>query len=135
MHDAKEALEWADLIYAIDLNGMNSSITPLSLVVQRDRPEKWLNWHAARVLDMIKGSYVFEKDVKRIIQDPESLRASSIRQASTWRRRSCSASTSRAGRTATASTASSCPMPIGIRTRWPTGWKASWSRSATWTSP
>ncbi len=84
VHDAKEALEWADLIYAIDLNGMNSSITPLSLVVQRDRPEKWLNWHAARMLDMIKGSYVFDKDAKRIIQDPESLRASSIRQASTW---------------------------------------------------
>jgi histidine ammonia-lyase len=84
VHDAREALEWADLIYAIDLNGMNSSITPLSLVVQRDRPEKWLNWHAARVLDMIKGSYVFDSDAKRIIQDPESLRASSIRQASTW---------------------------------------------------
>src|SRR5579863_1112037 len=55
VHDAKEALEWADLIYAVDLNGMNSSVTPLSLVVQRDRPEKWLNWHAARTLDMIKG--------------------------------------------------------------------------------
>jgi histidine ammonia-lyase len=84
VHDAREALEWSDLIYAIDLNGMNSSITPLSLVVQHDRPEKWLNWHAARVLDMIKGSYLFDKDAKRIIQDPESLRASSIRQASTW---------------------------------------------------
>ena len=84
VHDAREALEWADLIYAIDLNGMNSSVTPLSLVVQRDRPEKWLNWHAARTLDMIKGSYIFDKDAKRIIQDPESLRASSIRQASTW---------------------------------------------------
>jgi histidine ammonia-lyase len=84
VHDAKEALEWADLIYAVDLNGMNSSVTPLSLVVQRDRPEKWLNWHAARTLDMIKGSYIFDKDAKRIIQDPESLRASSIRQASTW---------------------------------------------------
>jgi histidine ammonia-lyase len=84
VHDAREALEWADLIYAIDLNGMNSSVTPLSLVVQRDRPEKWLNWHAARMLDMIKGSYVFDKDAKRIIQDPESLRASSIRQASAW---------------------------------------------------
>lgn len=84
VHDAREALEWADLIYAVDLNGMNSSVTPLSLVVQRDRPEKWLNWHAARVLDMIKGSYVFEKDPKRIIQDPESLRASSIRQGSAW---------------------------------------------------
>ena len=84
VHDARDALEWADLIYAIDLNGMNSSVTPLSLVVQRDRPEKWLNWHAARTLDMIKGSYIFDKDAKRIIQDPESLRASSIRQASTW---------------------------------------------------
>jgi histidine ammonia-lyase len=84
VHDAKEALEWSDLIYAIDLDGMNSSVTPLSLVVQRDRPEKWLNWHAARVLDMIKGGYLFERDAKRIIQDPESLRASSIRQASAW---------------------------------------------------
>jgi histidine ammonia-lyase len=84
VHDAREALEWSDLIYAMDLNGMNSSITPLSAVVQRDRPEKWLNWHAARILDMIKGSYLFDQDAKRIIQDPESLRASSIRQGSTW---------------------------------------------------
>ena len=82
--DARGALEWADLIYAMDLNGMNSSITPLSAVVQRDRPDRWLNWDAARVLDMIKGSYLFESDPKRIIQDPESLRASSIRQAAAW---------------------------------------------------
>jgi histidine ammonia-lyase len=84
VHDAKEALEWADVIYAIDLNGMNSSITPLSLVVQHDRPEVWLNWHAARLLDMLKGSYLFGNDAHRIIQDPESLRASSIRQAAAW---------------------------------------------------
>ena len=83
-HDARLALEWADLIYAIDLDGMNSSVTPLSRVVQRDRPERWLNWHAARVLDMLKGSYLFAADPRRIIQDPESLRASSIRQASAW---------------------------------------------------
>jgi len=84
VNDARAALEWADLIYAMDLNGMNSSITPLSLVVQRDRPFKWLNWDAARVLDMLRGSYLFNDDPKRIIQDPESLRASSIRQASAW---------------------------------------------------
>jgi len=41
VYDARHALEWADLIYAMDLNGMNSSITPLSLVVQCDRPGKW----------------------------------------------------------------------------------------------
>ena len=84
VEDARRALEWADLIYAMDLDGMNSSVTPLSLVVQRDRPFKWLNWDAARVLDMLKGSYLFNDDPKRIIQDPESLRASSIRQASAW---------------------------------------------------
>jgi histidine ammonia-lyase len=84
LEDARRALEWADVIYAMDLNGMNSSVTPLSAVVQRDRPFRWLNWHAACVLDMLKGSYLFNDDPKRIIQDPESLRASSIRQASAW---------------------------------------------------
>jgi histidine ammonia-lyase len=82
--DARAALDWADMAYAMDLVGMNSSITPLSLVVQADRPFKWLNWDAARVLGMIRGSYLFGDDPKRIIQDPESLRASSIRQASAW---------------------------------------------------
>jgi histidine ammonia-lyase len=84
LYDAREALSWADLVYAIDLNGMNSSISPLSQPVQANRPFKWLNWDAARVLDMLKGSYLFELDDKRIIQDPESLRASSIRQGSAW---------------------------------------------------
>ena len=55
-----------------------------SLPVQKNRPFKWLNWDAARVLDMLRGSYLFELDDKRIIQDPESLRASSIRQGSAW---------------------------------------------------
>src|SRR5277367_3483354 len=84
LYDAREALSWADLVYAIDLNGMNSSVSPLSQPVQANRPFKWLNWDAARVLDMLKGSYLFELDEKRIIQDPESLRASSIRQGSAW---------------------------------------------------
>ena len=82
VEDARRALEWADLIYAMDLNGMNSSVTPLSAIVQRDRPFRWLNWDAASVLGMLKGSYLFNDDPQRIIQDPESLRASSIRQAS-----------------------------------------------------
>ena len=84
VHDAQHALEWCDVLYAIDLNGMNSSITPLSSVVQRDRPEAWLNWHAARILNMLRGSYLFGADAQRIIQDPESLRASSIRQGAAW---------------------------------------------------
>jgi histidine ammonia-lyase len=84
LYDAREALSWADLIYAIDLNGMNSSLSPLAQPVQANRPFKWLNWDAERVLSMLRGSYLFELDDKRIIQDPESLRASSIRQGSAW---------------------------------------------------
>jgi len=81
--DARKMLEWADLLLAMDLNGMNSSITPLSLPVQTARAHTWLNWDAARVLDMLKGSYLFNEE-HRNIQDPESLRASSIRQGSAW---------------------------------------------------
>ena len=84
VHDAEAALRWADLAYAIDLDGMNSSITPLSLVVQRNRPFPWLNWHARRMLELTRGSDLYQEDAKRIIQDPESLRASSIRQAAAW---------------------------------------------------
>jgi len=82
--DARRALSWADLTYAIDLNGMNSSVSPLSLPVQANRPFKWLAWDAARVLGMLRGSYLFDRDEQRIIQDPESLRASSIRQGAAW---------------------------------------------------
>jgi histidine ammonia-lyase len=95
VHDAKQVLDWADLVYAMDLIGMNSSVTPISAPVQEARPFKWLNSAAARALDMISGSYLFEIDELsdtgvplRIIQDPESLRASSQRNGAArqaWR--------------------------------------------------
>src|SRR6185437_8037132 len=78
------ALDWSDLIYAMDLDGMNSSVTPLTRPVQISRPQAWLNWEADRVLQMLKGSYLFDDDPQRILQDPESLRASAIRQGSAW---------------------------------------------------
>ena len=85
VHDAKLALSWADLILAMDLEAMNSSVTPLSTPVQANRPMKYANREAARVLDMIKGSYLFDDDAKRIIQDSESQRASFSRQGAAWK--------------------------------------------------
>ncbi len=82
--DARRFLEWTDLVYAMDLDGMNSSVTPLFSPVQADRPYPWINYDAARVLDMLRGSYLFQDDPRRIIQDPESLRASYVRQGSAW---------------------------------------------------
>src|SRR5919109_4796107 len=81
LHDSQQMLNWQDLIYAMELNGMNSSLTPISAPVQTIRPFKWINGVAARVMDMLKGSYLLNLDQLsdtgvplRIIQDPESLR-------------------------------------------------------------
>lgn len=82
--DGRDALEWADLTLGLDLEAMNSSITPLVPAVQQRRPFPWVNWEAAKMLEMIKGSYLFQMDGKRILQDPESLRASYIRTGSAW---------------------------------------------------
>jgi histidine ammonia-lyase len=82
--DSRNLLEWADMATAMALLGMNSSVTPLSMPVQTNRPYPWLNWDAARVLDMVRGSYLFDDDPRRIIQDPESLRASTQRIGSAW---------------------------------------------------
>jgi histidine ammonia-lyase len=82
--DGERALEWADLVHAMDKLGMNSSVTPMASLVQEKRPFKWVAWDAARLMDILKGSYLFENDPKRILQDPESMRASYIRQGSAW---------------------------------------------------
>ena len=84
VYDAQRLLEWADLSYAIDILGMNSSVTPMSLPVQSNRPFPWINYTSAKVLDMVKGSYLWNDDPKRIIQDPESMRASPQRTGATW---------------------------------------------------
>ncbi|AHI24065.1 histidine ammonia-lyase [Komagataeibacter xylinus] len=84
VEEGRRALDWADLTLAIDLQGMNSSVTPLSAPVQAGHPYLWLNWDAKRVMQLLKGSYLFDADPHRVIQDPESLRASSIRQGAAW---------------------------------------------------
>jgi histidine ammonia-lyase len=85
VHDARQALDWADLTLAMDLEAMNSSVTPLSTPVQSNRPFKYHNLDAARILDLVRGSYLFDDDPKRIIQDPESQRASFSRQGAAWK--------------------------------------------------
>ena len=90
-YDAQNTLNWQDLIYGMELNGMNSSVTPLAAPVQFNRPFSWLTGDASRVLNEISGSYLFNLDQTsstgvpvRIIQDPESLRALSERGGSAW---------------------------------------------------
>jgi len=91
LYDTRRTLDWSDLTYATALQGMNSSVTPIASVVQDARPFPWQNFVADRVLDMISPSYLLELDQVsdtgvplRIIQDPESLRATSQRNGAAW---------------------------------------------------
>ena len=86
VHDAKRLLDWSDLTFSMSMLGLNSSVTPLVAVPQEARPFPYQNWQAKRLLDLIRGSYLFdlEPDGKRIIQDPLSFRDYNQRNGAAW---------------------------------------------------
>jgi histidine ammonia-lyase len=83
--DGRLMLEWSDLIFAMDLNGMNAGIAPVALPAQENRPLKWTYWDAARVLDMLKGSYLLTEDGPAQRPSPVNLDLSLTRQGAAWR--------------------------------------------------
>ena len=95
VHEARHMLDWSDLIFAMSMLGLNSSIAPITAVPQNGRPYPYPNWQARRLLNIIRGSYLFELEVdpddpedthgQRTIQDPESFRDYSWRNGATWR--------------------------------------------------
>jgi histidine ammonia-lyase len=95
VHEAKHLLDWSDLVFAMSMLGLNSSIAPITAVPQNGRPFPYPNWQARRLLNIIRGSYLFDLEVdsdnpedthgQRILQDPESFRDYSWRNGATWR--------------------------------------------------
>jgi histidine ammonia-lyase len=83
VNDARELIEWHDLIWAMELDGTNGNVGSLSMPVRSTRPYPWANFAASRVLDMLRGSYVFNGE-HRILQDAESLRATMWRDGGVW---------------------------------------------------
>jgi histidine ammonia-lyase len=83
VYDARRLLDWIDLTHAMDMNGMNTNPTRLFGVAQANRPFPWLVWQTARLREMLKGSYLFDDDPTRIINDPESMETS-VREGSAW---------------------------------------------------
>jgi histidine ammonia-lyase len=83
--DGRQMLEWSDLIFAMDLNGMNAGLAPLALPAQENRPLKWTYWDAGRVLDMLKGSFLLTEDSPGPRPFPATLDLSLPRQGAAWR--------------------------------------------------
>lgn len=86
LHETKGLLDWSDLVFAMSMLGMNSSVTPLTDVPQRARPYPYQNWQSRRLLEMVRGSYLLEleQDGQRLIQDPLSFRDYSQRNGAVW---------------------------------------------------
>ena len=94
VHDAKQTLDWGDLVFAMSMLGLNSSVNPLTAVPQNIRAFPFVNWQARRLLNILRGSYLFELELdpndpedthgQRLLQDPLSYRDYSQRNGSAW---------------------------------------------------
>jgi histidine ammonia-lyase len=82
--DARRALDWADLVIAMDLTAANANIAVLSTAAQANRPFRWMDWDALRLLDMLKGGAVFDDDPSRADTLPDELRGMLESQATAW---------------------------------------------------
>jgi histidine ammonia-lyase len=94
VYDAKRTLDWGDLVFAMSMLGLNSSINPLTAVPQNARAYPYVNWQARRLLNILRGSYLFELELdpndpddthgQRLLQDPLSYRDYSQRNGAVW---------------------------------------------------
>jgi histidine ammonia-lyase len=90
LYDSKRMQDWSDLTFSMSMLGLNSSVTPITQVPQKARPFPYQNKLARRLLDLIRGSYLFEFEIppgfdgRRIIQDPLSFRDYSQRNGALW---------------------------------------------------
>ena len=96
VHEAKQLLDWRDLVFSVAMHGLNSSVTPLSAVPQRiERPYPYANWQAERLLAVLGDSYLFDLEFEivngelegfpRLLQDPLSFRNYPWRGGSAWK--------------------------------------------------
>jgi histidine ammonia-lyase len=93
VHDGKALLDWSDMTFAMSMLGLNSSLTPFSKPAQDIRPFPYPNWQSRRMLNLVRGSYLFDLEPqeapdgtnqRRIIQDPLSFRDYNHRNGAAW---------------------------------------------------
>jgi histidine ammonia-lyase len=77
VHDAERLLETAELVSALSLEGLNGNVAPLLAPVQDVRPYQGQVKSAQRMRRNLAGSYLWEPDEERALQDPLSFRTAS----------------------------------------------------------
>jgi histidine ammonia-lyase len=75
--DARRLLDQSETILALGLEGLNGNVSPLLEPVQRLRPYPEQAAAARRIRDALAGSYLWQPDPARPLQDPLSFRTAS----------------------------------------------------------
>lgn len=73
-HDAATLLDRADEVAALSLEGLNGNVAPLLAVTQAQRPYGAQQQTAKDIVQMLRGSALWQQDEKRPLQDPLSFR-------------------------------------------------------------
>ncbi len=76
LKDIKDLLDVSDIIYALSLEGLNGNVSPLDKRTHRVRPYPGQAYSAERITEYLEGSYIWEPDWKKPVQDPLSFRGS-----------------------------------------------------------
>lgn len=72
--DVAAILQRADEVAALSLEGLNGNVAPLLAATQAQRPYSEQQQTAKGIVEMLRGSALWQKDDKRPLQDPLSFR-------------------------------------------------------------
>ena len=76
LKDIKDLLDISDIIYALSLEGLNGNVSPLDMRTHKIRPYPGQAYSAGKITEYLEGSYIWEPDWKKPVQDPLSFRGS-----------------------------------------------------------
>ncbi len=76
LKDIKDLLDISDIIYALSLEGLNGNVSPLDIRTHNIRPYPGQAYSAGKITGYLEGSYIWEPDWKKPVQDPLSFRGS-----------------------------------------------------------
>ncbi len=74
LKEIEEIMEIADIVYSLSLEGLNGNTSPLNPKTHRVRPFKGQSTVAKRISHFIEGSYIYDFDSEKPVQDPLSYR-------------------------------------------------------------
>lgn len=74
IHDAEQMMASSEMVYALSLEGLNGNVSPLLDDVTALRPFPSYIGEAKKLRTLLSGSYLWQQDDKRILQDPLSYR-------------------------------------------------------------